>query len=244
MRKIKFDETFINNLREYACEHTVAEISNRFTLKQDTVRRLLYEYNIRPVPAAKNSCPNPIYVYDDVPADRISLVCNLYTNTDMSMRDICIESHLHDYIVQGIIIHNFSQSYRDARKAKLYRASKLADKNPMYQNYKEKHPRYCGEVISTGTGYLQTLKPDWYTGRKNSKYVFHHNVVVCQALGLTEIPKGFCVHHIDYNKQNNDISNLALMSLSAHMRLHHFETKLQGAETIHKGVGETPNAEQ
>ena len=90
---------------------------------------------------------------------------------------------------------------------------------------------------------MQT-KPTWYTGRKGSKYVYVHNIIMCELLNLTEIPKGFCVHHIDGNKQNNDISNLALLSISAHSKLHHIEQKLQGAETIHNGVGsnsEMPN---
>jgi hypothetical protein len=67
---------------------------------------------------------------------------------------------------------------------------------------------------------------------------------MCKELGITEIPKGFAVHHIDYNKRNNDISNLALVSLGAHTKIHSLERKMQGAETIHKEVGnnaETPN---
>lgn len=35
-----------------------------------------------------------------------------------------------------------------------------------------------------------------------------------------DIPNGFHIHHIDGNKANNDISNLALLSPRAHNRLH------------------------
>lgn len=35
-----------------------------------------------------------------------------------------------------------------------------------------------------------------------------------------KIPKGFDVHHIDKNKENNDISNLALLSRSDHQSQH------------------------
>lgn len=35
-----------------------------------------------------------------------------------------------------------------------------------------------------------------------------------------EIPKGYHIHHKDGNKDNNDISNLELLSVSQHMRLH------------------------
>ena len=63
-------------------------------------------------------------------------------------------------------------------------------------------------------------KPEWYTGRKGSDYVFLHTVVMCEHLGLTELPKGYVVHHIDGNKKNNTIDNLALMTVSGHSKLH------------------------
>jgi len=34
------------------------------------------------------------------------------------------------------------------------------------------------------------------------------------------LKRGECVHHIDENKLNNDLSNLALMTVSAHAKLH------------------------
>ena len=36
-----------------------------------------------------------------------------------------------------------------------------------------------------------------------------------------EIPKGYHIHHKDHNKENNDISNLELISPSAHSIHHH-----------------------
>ena len=35
-----------------------------------------------------------------------------------------------------------------------------------------------------------------------------------------EIPEGYHIHHIDFDKSNNDISNLQLMSKEEHMQLH------------------------
>lgn len=34
------------------------------------------------------------------------------------------------------------------------------------------------------------------------------------------IPEGYHVHHLDHDRENNDISNYALLPASAHMRLH------------------------
>ena len=75
------------------------------------------------------------------------------------------------------------------------------------------------------------LKPEWYTGRKKSKHVFVHHIVVCAALGLTEIPKGWVVHHCDENPMNNVFDNLVLMTMTDHGRLH---KTLESATTISK----------
>lgn len=104
-------------------------------------------------------------------------------------------------------------------KRKNYSRSKQGDKNPMLG----KHPvNYKGECAD-GKGYLTIYKPSWYTGRKGSERVFKHSVVMCEQLGLTEIPSGFVVHHIDGDKTNNNPNNLALMTMAAHARLHSSE---------------------
>jgi hypothetical protein len=47
-----------------------------------------------------------------------------------------------------------------------------------------------------------------------------HRIVVMQALGLTEWPKGWEIHHIDSNKTNNSLSNLAVVTTAGHQHLH------------------------
>lgn len=46
------------------------------------------------------------------------------------------------------------------------------------------------------------------------------------------------VHHIDGDTTNNDISNLALMTKSAHSRLHRHEDKLAGRERLRNNQGQ------
>ena len=75
------------------------------------------------------------------------------------------------------------------------------------------------EMLVDGKGYVMCKKPSWYTGRKSAKYVYYHNIVMCENLGITEIPKGFMVRHLDNNKCNNDISNLILLTIQANSRL-------------------------
>ncbi len=50
------------------------------------------------------------------------------------------------------------------------------------------------------------------------KLVHLHRAVWTYYYG--EIPDGYVVHHIDFNKDNNDISNLMLMTNAEHMKFH------------------------
>ena len=142
--------------------------------------------------------------------------------------------------IKDIISENFTEEYQNNRKAKMYRDSKLGNKNPMYGKTGENHYNYKG-IVGDGSGYLMCLKPDWYTGRKGSKHVFVHTIVMCEYLGITELPKGFTVHHIDGNKTNNDINNLALITNSGHTKLHSIQTKLSKVQRLSdNGVGSNP----
>ena len=124
----------------------------------------------------------------------------------------------------------YSKEFRTQRKAGTYARSKLGELNPMLGKCKEQHPRFVG-VVGDAKGYLMVLKPEWFTGRKGSKHVFLHNVVVCENLGITELPAKWCVHHCDENPHNNDFDNLVLMTMRDHQRLHR---SLVGATTISK----------
>lgn len=63
-------------------------------------------------------------------------------------------------------------------------------------------------VRNDRTGYYLNSK----TGKRLHRYVWEkYN---------GEIPKGYDVHHIDHDKNNNDISNLRMMTQCEHMRLH------------------------
>ena len=157
-------------------------------------------------------------------------VKNLYETTEITLQEIAdkVGSKLHQ--VWKLIASEYSVEFRAARKTNCYRNSKLGNKNPMAGKVGENHHGFVGDV-SDGKGYMMRLKPEWYTGRKGCKHVFVHHVVMCEALGLTEIPRGWCVHHIDGDKVNNNPNNLAFLTIAAHTRLH----QLERATTIPKG---------
>jgi hypothetical protein len=154
----------------------------------------------------------------------------LYEETDMTLQAIADELGFSFKQVFSYVAKYYTKEIRAERKKKSYSLSKLGDKNPMLGKTKEQHPTYLG-VVGDSKGYLMVLKPDWYTGRKGSRHIFQHHAVVCENLGLTAIPKGWVVHHVDRNPHNNDFSNLVLCTMSDHTRLHQ---RLEGATTISK----------
>lgn len=72
----------------------------------------------------------------------------------------------------------YSKEELRERKRRCYAKSKLSSKNPMYGKYGESHHQYIGQV-SDGKRYLLILKPDWYTGRKGTKYIFYLIIMLC-----------------------------------------------------------------
>lgn len=243
MKRIKFDAKTVEEIRQFAAKEgcTIKDICNRFTLKQDTVRRLLWENKI----VVNNSKCENIF---EVSEDQENIVCSLFENTNTRLQDIAKESKLLFYQVQSILDKHYTKEQQNTRKSKLYRASKLGHNNPMLGKKGPLHHNYKGE-IDDGNGYLMIRKPDWYEGRKGNSYVFVHTLVMCEALGLKRLPKGFTIHHIDGNKHNNDINNLALITNSGHSKLHGIIRRLCKVQRLSRsGVGndeksstQTPN---
>lgn len=153
-----------------------------------------------------------------------------YENTSMTLQQIADKMGMKLTQVWKYTKHNYSKEYRTTRKVKNYSSSKTGEKNPMFGKMGEEHHNYLG-IVSDNKGYWMQLKPSWYTGRKKSKHVFVHQVVVCECMGITEIPRGWVVHHCDFNPENNSFDNLVLLLMGDHIRLHQY---LAGATTISK----------
>lgn len=153
-----------------------------------------------------------------------------YENTELTQQQIANKLGIPVSHVYKFVKANYTKEERKARKAKCYRNAKLGDKTPMKGKTGSAHPNFIG-VVSDNKGYLMVLKPSWYTGRKGSKHVFLHSVVVCENLGITEVPAGWCVHHCDENPHNNCFSNLVVLTMGDHRRLHN---SLKGPTTISK----------
>lgn len=86
-----------------------------------------------------------------------------------------------------------------------YSKSKTGAKNPMFgvRNQVE-------AILRSGYRYL------WM----GEEYLPEHRLIVMQAFGLTQWPEGWEIHHIDSNKLNNSLDNLAIVTRSGHQQLH------------------------
>ena len=104
-----------------------------------------------------------------------------------------------------------------SRKGRL--VSKKKSGRKVFGNRGKKHWRYS-EKVRLASGYIYVHAPSWYTGNTKRGRTFEHIVVGCQKYGVTELPKGHIIHHIDHSTDNNSPENLQLMSRSAHMKHH------------------------
>jgi hypothetical protein len=82
-------------------------------------------------------------------------------------------------------------------KSAAYSRSKSADKNPMFG------AKTAAERILRG-GRMAAWNGEGYT--------FEHRTILTQALGLPTWPDGWEVHHIDGDRTNNALDNLALVT--------------------------------
>lgn len=85
----------------------------------------------------------------------------------------------------------------------------------------EKASNWKGGKRKTRKGYVEVLKPD-HPRADSCGYVMEHIYVFEQATGI-KVPKNCVIHHLDGNKQNNDISNLCMMTFGGHSTFHNKE---------------------
>ena len=128
-------------------------------------------------------------------------ILNLLENTVLTQREISYKIGCHQSTVSRV-----STAYLSG--AKRIERSLLGDAISK--------PRKDG----IDNGYMMVSIPPWYTGRAYGVRVREHVLVACKSAGISEIPDGYVVHHIDENRLNNELSNLVIVSRSAHAKIH------------------------
>lgn len=126
------------------------------------------------------------------------------------------------------------------RFRRLCAISKLGELNPMYDKKGELHPRRTEKTYGA-RGYVYVETPDWWEGCTKGRKVAEHILIVCKELGLTSLPLGYVVHHVDEDKANNHPDNLELLTRVEHMSKHKNakrKVSREGATTIPKGSRE------
>lgn len=61
----------------------------------------------------------------------------------------------------------------------------------------------------------------------------YHEIYLKAHPEIKEIPKGYVIHHKDFNHENNDPDNLEMMTIAEHTKIHH-KNKTTSEETKRK----------
>lgn len=112
---------------------------------------------------------------------------------------------------------------RDPNRVSWNKGKQLSEEHRLkisQANLGKKSHRWKGGRTIEQTGYAVIYRPD-HPGKKVRKnYVYEHRYVMEKYLGRS-LNKGEEIHHIDGDRQNNNIDNLILFeSKSAHLKYH------------------------
>ena len=116
-------------------------------------------------------------------------------------------------------------------RSKLY----IGCNNPNYGNTGSNNPLWKSDNRTSYYGYILVRKPD-HPFANCDGFVFLHRLIAEQYLltdensvvvdGVRYLSPCFEVHHIDFDKTNNNPANLQILSKSDHMKLHQALRKL------------------
>lgn len=173
-------------------------------------------------------------VWNKTPIEKELAIVEQIRNTDKLDYEIAEEFGVSANLVSVFSRRHLSKEERRSLWNRRARRSKLGSNNPMYGKKGKLHHNSVDSV--TLNGYRTVFAPDWWAGKlHNGSRIYEHIYVYCKHHNLSKLPDNHVVHHIDHNVNNNDISNLELLSISDHVKLHWRERKEQ--RLSHEGVG-------
>lgn len=93
--------------------------------------------------------------------------------------------------------------------SRVLRQNKLKPNNPIGNGKGKNSYSWKGGIIKTGEGYISEMSDEFPLMRNKSGYVPQHRLMMARYLNRP-LEVWETVHHIDGNRENNDISNLQL----------------------------------
>lgn len=164
-------------------------------------------------------------VWNKTPEDKVKQIIEQVKTTDKLALEIAKEFNVSEWLVGELTRKHLTTKERRELWARRARKSKVGEENPMYGRKGFLH--HNSIEVTRCMGYRTVFKPEWWTGATKQHRIYEHVYVYCKENGMTELPKGHVIHHIDGNIDNNHISNLQILTISEHVKLHWKQRKEQ-----------------
>ncbi len=171
-------------------------------------------------------------VWNKTPQDKVDEIVNVIKTTDKLDYEIAENFNVSAWLVGEIARKNLSVDERRDLWTRRARRSKMGDSNPMHGKTGDLH--HNSVKVSRCNGYKTVFKPVWWGADIKDSRIYEHVYLYCLNNNLTHLPKGYIVHHIDGDIDNNDISNLQMMTISDHIKLHWRQRKEQRLEATRR----------
>jgi hypothetical protein len=123
------------------------------------------------------------------------------------------------WLIGDLCRKHLTKEERKARWTRLSRRSKIGELNPMSGKTGLLHHNAVTTTVRSA-GYKTVFPPTWWKGSSSKGRVGEHIINWAYANGYDHLPDKCVVHHIDEDIDNNDPSNLLMMSISEHIKLH------------------------
>lgn len=179
--------------------------------------------------------------WNKTPEPIVNAILEAARDPSVRVGEIACKFQVSEWLVGELIRKSASKELRASRYREACKQGKLGTKNPMFGKHGFKHHNAVPDVRCSG--YKTVFAPSWWRGNTvKSNRIFEHIFVWCSYYGQDQLPRGCVVHHIDLDKDNNNIENLQLLSLSEHMTLHSEIRKVQRLERnlVGNSVPEAP----
>ena len=151
--------------------------------------------------------------------EKVQKAAELMRTTDLGVMEIAKRTQMTGRTMRRYVYPLLGSDFVNARYNRL--------RDSFFERHSGSNNNFykTGRIVtkdSHGMQYIALLKPAWYSGKgfSNDGYVREHILNACKALGISELPKDFVVHHCDGNTMNNSFDNLVVLPSGMHTALH------------------------